>query len=202
MIAVMAMSALSMSAQDSKFAAGVNLDFIAGTGSYTTMGFGLKLQYKFTENFRTELGYTYYLNKKFDGEWLGDTPKDGLWSINLNFAYLFNVSDKIKIGPMAGIGLNSTHMNDAAKGVYGDDAREAADLLGVAFNGEFKNTMALGFQVGVASEYQVSDHFKLGLDLMYKHAQRDPKFADDLSWYKTGFKYNGFLASLTAAYCF
>ena len=41
MIAVMAMSALSMSAQDSKFAAGVNLDFIAGNGSYTTIGFGL-----------------------------------------------------------------------------------------------------------------------------------------------------------------
>ena len=195
MIAVMAMSALSMSAQDSKFAAGVNLDFIAGSGSYTTMGFGLKLQYNFTENFRTELGYSYYLNKKLDAEWLGDEPKDGLWTINLNFAYLFKVSDKIKVGPMAGIAMNSTHMNDAAKGWY----TAAGQVLGATK--EAKNTMALGFQLGVASEYQVSDHFKLGLDLMYKHAKRDAKITDD-GYFKTGMDYKGFLASLTAAYCF
>ena len=185
MIAVMAMSALSMSAQDSKFAAGVNLDFIAGSGSYTTMGFGLKLQYNFTENFRTELGYTYYLNK----------DENGIWAINLNFAYLFKVSDKIKVGPMAGIAMNSTHMNDAAKAWY----TAAGQALGATQ--EAKNTMALGFQLGVASEYQVSDHFKLGLDLMYKHAKRDAKITDD-GYFKTGMDYKGFLASLTAAYCF
>lgn len=199
MIAVMAMSALSMSAQDSKFAIGVNADLLAASG-YTTGGFGLKLQYNFTENFRAELGYTYYLNKTYATVLYEIEPgvpldvkdgKNGLWSINLNFAYLFKVSDKIKIGPMAGIAMNSTHMNDAYK-----------DALTVYAKTEAKNTMALGFQVGVASEYQVSDHFKLGLDLMYKHAQRDPKKAEDGSWYKEGFKFNGFNASLTAAYCF
>ena len=195
MIAVMAMSALSMSAQDSKFAAGVNLDLIAANGSYTTMGIGLKLQYNFTENFRTELGYTYYLNKKLDAEWLGDEPKDGLWSINLNFAYLFNVGEKFKVGPMAGIAMNSTHMNDAAKGLY------TALGLELGATNEAKNTMALGFQFGVASEYQVSDHFKLGLDLMYKHAKRDAKITDD-GYFKTGMDTKGFVASLTAAYCF
>ena len=196
----MAMSALSMSAQDSKFAAGVNLDFIAGTGSYTTMGFGLKLQYYFTESFRTELGYTYYLNKKLDAEWLGDEPKDGIWTINLNFAYLFKVTDKIKIGPMAGLAMVSQHMNDAAKGVYAADAA----LINAAFGTNLdnvKNTMALGFQIGAASEFQVSDHFKIGVDAYYKHAKKDYKFTDGNN-YKPGMDLNGFVLSATAAYCF
>lgn len=182
MIAVMAMSALSMSAQDSKFAAGINADLIAANGSYTTLGIGLKLQYNFTENFRTELGYTYYLNK----------DENGIWAINLNFAYLFKVSEKFKVGPMAGIGMNSTHMSS--------DLKDALQALEPTY--EVKNTMALGFQFGVASEYQVSDHFKLGLDLMYKHAKKDPKYDESAKWVKYGMDCKGFVASLTAAYCF
>ena len=96
---------------------------------------------------------------------------------------------------MAGIAMNSTHMNDAAKAWY----TAAGQALGATQ--EAKNTMALGFQLGVASEYQVSDHFKLGLDLMYKHAKRDAKITSD-GYFKTGMDYKGFLASLTAAYCF
>jgi outer membrane protein W len=181
MIAVMAMSALSMSAQDSKFAAGINADFITASG-YTTAGFGLKLQYNFTENFRTELGYTYYLNK----------DENGIWAINLNFAYLFKVSEKFKVGPMAGLGMNSTHMSS--------DLKDALAITAAPY--EVKNTMALGFQVGVATEYQVSDHFKLGLDAMYKHAKKDGKINENPQWVKYGMDVKGFLLSATAAYCF
>ena len=199
MIAVMAMSALSMSAQDSKFAAGVNFDFATFKG-YTAPGFGIKLQYNFTEALRAELGYTYYLNSKLDAAWLGDEPKDGIWTINLNFAYMFKVSDKVKIGPMAGIAMVSTHMNDAAKGVY---AAEAA-LINQAFGTNLdnvKNTMAFGFQIGAAADFQVSDHFKVGVDAYYKHAKKDYKFTDGNN-YKPGMDLNGFVLSATAAYCF
>lgn len=207
MIAVMAMSALSMSAQDSKFAVGINADFAAlGKGfynsatGYTTAGLGIKLQYNFTEALRAELGYTYYFNKKLDRAWLGDEPKDGIWTINLNFAYLFKVTDKIKIGPMAGLAMVSQHMNDAAKGVYAADAA----LINAAFGTNLdnvKNTMALGFQIGAASEFQVSDHFKIGVDAYYKHAKKDYKFTDGNN-FKTGMDFNGFVLSATAAYCF
>lgn len=169
MIAVMAMSALSMSAQDSKFAVGLNTDLGFYSGSYTAFGIGVKLQYNIIENFRSELGYTYYLNK----------DEYGVWALNANFAYMFPLGEKFKVGPMAGLSVVRTH--------WGSDLVDTYKAAGI----ELENTTAVGFNVGAASEYQVSDHFKLGLDAFYKHAKKD---GADIAC--------GFVLSLTAAYCF
>ena len=155
MIAVMAMSALTMSAQG-KMAVGANVNLGIFSNSHTCMGFGAKFQYFFIENLRGEAGFEYYTN--CDG-W-------GTWDINVNAAYLFPVAEKFKLGPMAGLTIVGSH-------------------------GFESNVTTVGLNVGAAGEYQISDSFKLGLDVYYKHARKN---GGDLSC--------GLVIAATAAYCF
>ena len=159
MIAVMAMSALTMSAQG-KMAVGANINLGIFSNSHTCMGFGAKFQYEFIQNLRGEAGFEYYTN--CDG-W-------GTWDINVNAAYLFPVAEKFKLGPMAGLTVVGTH--------------GWPDTIGK------ENVTTVGLNIGAAGEYQISDSFKLGLDVYYKHARKDI----DLSC--------GLVISATAAYCF
>ena len=142
MIAVMAMSALTMSAQG-KMAVGANVNLGIFSNSHTCMG-------------RGEAGFEYYTN--CDG-W-------GTWDINVNAAYLFPVAEKFKLGPMAGLTVVGSH-------------------------GLPSNVTTVGLNVGAAGEYQISDSFKLGLDVYYKHARKN---GGDLSC--------GLVIAATAAYCF
>jgi hypothetical protein len=54
-----------------------------------------------------------------------------------------------------------------------------------------ENKTTVGLNIGAAGEYQISDSFKLGLDVYYKHARKD---GIDLSC--------GLVIAATAAYCF
>ena len=161
MIAVMAMSALTMSAQG-KMAVGANINLGIFSNSHTCMGFGAKFQYEFIQNLRGEAGFEYYTN--CDG-W-------GTWDINVNAAYLFPVAEKFKLGPMAGLTVVGSH------GLPDTPLRK-------------ENVTTVGLNIGAAGEYQISDQFKLGLDIYYKHARKD---GGDLSC--------GLVISATAAYCF
>lgn len=161
MIAVMAMSALTMSAQG-KMAVGANINLGVFSNSNTRMGFGAKFQYFFIENLRGEAGFEYYTN--CDG-W-------GTWDINVNAAYLFPVAEKFKLGPMAGLTVVGSH------GLPDTPLRK-------------ENVTTVGLNIGAAGEYQISDQFKLGLDIYYKHARKDGL---DLSC--------GLVIAATAAYCF
>ncbi len=97
-IAVIAMSALSMSAQG-KMAAGANINLGVFSNGHTCVGFGAHFQYEFITNLRGQADFTYYT----------DCDDWGTWDINFNAAYLFPVANKFKFGPMAGITIVSSH---------------------------------------------------------------------------------------------
>lgn len=104
---------LCASAQKGDIAAGLNVGY--GT-EIKNIGIGIKGQYNITDAIRAEAGFDYFLEK------------DGLsmWDINLNVHYLFNVHEKIKVYPLAGITYTNWKFSwkDAAGDAW-DDAYDA-----------------------------------------------------------------------------
>ena len=96
------------------------------------MGIGAKFQYGLTDAIRVEPSFNYYLEK--DGL--------SLWDANVNFHYLFDVADKVKVYPLAGIGLSHW---DAASSV---------------------NELAVN--LGAGAEYQLNDQWAVGAELKYQ----------------------------------
>lgn len=83
-------------AQKGDKSVGVNLSY--GT-EISNLGIGVKGNYGLTDNIRVEAGFDYFLEK------------DGMkfWDINVNAHYLFPLSDKLKVYPLAGISFS--HFN-------------------------------------------------------------------------------------------
>ena len=112
MIAIMALSTLTMSAQEGKMAVGVNLGIAPSLATdYSPIIFGAKFQYEFVENIRGEVAANMFTKKN----------GYGLWDAELNFHYLFPVADGIKVYPAAGL---------VFLGTTGDGEKES----GIGFN--------------------------------------------------------------------
>lgn len=77
-------------AQKGQKAVGASLSY--GT-EIENLGIGIKGQYNFTDALRGELGADYFLKK--DGV--------SMFDVNLNAHYLFTLSDKVKVYPLAGL---------------------------------------------------------------------------------------------------
>ena len=109
MIAIMALSTLTISAQEGKMAAGVNLGIAPSLATeYSPMIIGAKFQYEFVENIRGEFAANMFTKK--DGY--------GLWDAELNFHYLFPVADGIKAYPAAGlVYMGTTGDGDSESGI-------------------------------------------------------------------------------------
>ncbi len=110
---------LCASAQKGDIAVGLNVGY--GT-EIKNVGIGIEGQYNITDAIRAEAGFDYFLEK------------DGLsmWDVNLNFHYLFNVAEKIKVYPLVGITYTNWKFNwegavDDAWDAYQDEYMAEVD---------------------------------------------------------------------------
>ena len=148
---------LSASAQAGDKAVGAQLVFGSETNS---IGFGVKGQYYFTDQIRGEGSFDYFLKNK----------GISMWDINANVHYLFDVANKIKVYPLAGLGYTNWSYKYEYPGhsvIEGSDGRLAINLGGGA---EYELTKDL--RVNAELKYQiVSNNYSqlvLGVGVAYK----------------------------------
>ena len=155
---------LSASAQAGDKAVGAQLVLGSETNS---IGVGVKGQYSFTDPIRGEASFDYFLKNK----------GISMWDINANVHYLFDVANKVKVYPLAGLGYtNWSYTNDVIvtdanghKNVVenkGSDGRLAINLGGGA---EYELTKDLS--VNAELKYQIISNYSqlaLGVGVAYK----------------------------------
>lgn len=148
---------LSASAQAGDKAVGAQLVFGSETNS---IGFGVKGQYYFTDQIRGEGSFDYFLKNK----------GISMWDINANVHYLFDVANKVKVYPLAGLGYTNWSYKYEYPGhsvIEGSDGRLAINLGGGA---EYEFTKDLS--VNAELKYQiVSNNYSqlvLGVGVAYK----------------------------------
>ena len=148
---------LSASAQAGDKALGAQLVFGSETNS---IGFGVKGQYYFTDHIRGEGSFDYFLKNK----------GISMWDINANVHYLFDVANKVKVYPLAGLGYTNWSYKYEYPGhsvIEGSDGRLAINLGGGA---EYELTKDLS--VNAELKYQiVSNNYSqlvLGVGVAYK----------------------------------
>ena len=147
---------LSASAQAGDKAVGAQLVFGSETNS---IGLGVKGQYYFTDKLRGEASVDYFFKNK----------GVSMWDINANVHYLFNVANKVKVYPLAGLGYTNWSYKYEFEGlpvVEGTDGRLAVNLGGGA---EYELTKNLS--VNAELKYQIISNYNqlvLGVGVAYK----------------------------------
>ena len=151
-----AVMSLSASAQAGDKALGAQLVFGSETNS---IGLGVKGQYYFTDQLRGEASVDYFFKNK----------GVSMWDINANVHYLFNVANKVKVYPLAGLGYTNWSYKYEYAGapvVEGSDGRLAVNLGGGA---EYELTKNLN--VNAEAKYQIISNYNqlvLGVGVAYK----------------------------------
>ncbi len=127
----------TVSAQDQtgKFSLAGNLNY--GT-KIESLGIGLRGQYGFMENIRGSLEYKYYI----------DRNSVSAWGISADAHYVFGVSDRISLYPIAGI-TYSRWTTD-----LGRIKVDGIELPEVTKNSENR----LGLNIGFAGQYSLTDN--------------------------------------------
>ena len=139
-----AVMSLSASAQAGDKALGAQLVFGSKTNS---IGLGVKGQYYFTDQIRGEASVDYFFKNK----------GVSMWDINANVHYLFDVADKFKVYPLAGLGYTNWSYKYEFPGlpvVEGSDGRLAVNLGGGA---EYELTKDLS--VNAELKYQIISNY-------------------------------------------
>jgi len=151
-----AVMSLSASAQAGDKALGAQLVFGSETNN---IGLGVKGQYYFTDQLRGEASVDYFFKNK----------GVSMWDINANVHYLFDVANKVKVYPLAGLGYTNWSYKYEFPGlpvVEGSDGRLAVNLGGGA---EYELTKDLS--VNAELKYQIISHYNqlvLGVGVAYK----------------------------------
>ena len=151
-----AVMSLSASAQAGDKALGAQLVFGSETNS---IGVGVKGQYYFTDQIRGEGSFDYFLKNK----------GISMWDINANVHYLFDVADKFKVYPLAGLGYTNWSYKleyDNVTLAKGTDGRLAVNLGGGA-----EDELTKDLSVNAELKYQIISHYNqlvLGVGVAYK----------------------------------
>ena len=117
-------------------AIGGHLAFGSG-GSYTNNGIGVKFQYNVTDPIRLEGSYTSFFKKDYIS----------MWDFSANVHWLFEVADKIRLYPLAGLGTMGIKVE-----VRGLSASESY----------------FGLRFGGGMDVDLSDHLILNFQLKYQ----------------------------------
>jgi opacity protein-like surface antigen len=109
-------------------------------------GLGGKFRYNAAEQFRLEASYTYLFPKK--EKLVGDEISFSVWDFAVNGHYLFSISDKIVIYPLAGLSV----LGGKVKATYrGHSEAEKADPK-------------LYFNLGVGADFKLNDRVVLNAE--------------------------------------
>ena len=139
-----AVMSLSASAQAGDKALGAQLVFGSETNN---IGLGVKGQYYFTDQLRGEASVDYFFKNK----------GVSMWDINANVHYLFDVANKVKVYPLAGLGYTNWSYKYEFPGlpvVEGSDGRLAVNRGGGA---EYELTKDLS--VNAELKYQIISNY-------------------------------------------
>ena len=139
-----AVMSLSASAQAGDKALGAQFVFGSETNN---IGLGVKGQYYFTDQLRGEASVDYFFKNK----------GVSMWDINANVHYLFDVANKVKVYPLAGLGYTNWSYKYEFPGlpvVEGSDGRLAVNLGGGA---EYELTKDLS--VNADLKYQIISNY-------------------------------------------
>lgn len=147
------MTAFTANAQEKgDMAAGANVVFGSGDG-LSNFGIGAKFQYNVTNPLRLEGSFTYFMPKEYG---LG-TTKLNMWDFSANAQWLFAVADKIKVYPLAGLGVLGTKAKvDLDMGELGDYGNHSASAT------EF------GLNIGGGADFRIADATLLNIEAKYK----------------------------------
>lgn len=145
-VVVLAMSVAASAQEKSDMAVGGNL--VLGSGnSFTNYGIGAKFQYNVMTPLRLEGSFTYFLKKDYIS----------MWDLSVNAHWLFPVADKVRVYPLAGLGILGTSVS-----VPEIDLGEWGSVGGSASTSEF------GFNMGGGIDYNLTDRLILNAELKYK----------------------------------
>ena len=112
-----------------------------------TAGLGPHVKYCLTDAFRASLSGNYYF--KHSGV--------SAFDVNLEANYLFNVGEKVRLYPLAGVVLGIWHA-DGVNVSYG----------GMDFGVDGQTDSKVGANVGGGFEYLLSDHLSLNAEVKYQ----------------------------------
>ena len=142
-----AVMSLSASAQAGDKALGAQLVFGSETNS---IGVGVKGQYYFTDQIRGEASFDYFLKNK----------GISMWDINANVHYLFDVANKVKVYPLAGLGYtNWSYTNDVI--VIEENGNKRTT--------EFKGSNGrLAVNLGGGAEYALTDNVSVNAEAKWQ----------------------------------
>lgn len=142
-----AVMSLSASAQAGDKALGAQLVFGSETNN---IGLGVKGQYYFTDQLRGEASVDYFFKNK----------GVSMWDINANVHYLFDVANKVKVYPLAGLGYtNWSYTNDVI--VIEENGNKRTT--------EFKGSNGrLAINLGGGAEYELTKDLSVNAELKYQ----------------------------------
>ena len=140
-------------AQKNVKAIGLNINY--GT-EISNLGFGAKFQYGISDAIRIEPSFNYYLEK--DGL--------GLWDINANIHYLFDVAEKIKVYPLAGLGY--ANCKSTWESGYFDSYGEYHEFESEDGEENSSSSGEIAVNLGIGGEYQLTNKFSIGAELKYQ----------------------------------
>ena len=142
-----AVMSLSASAQAGDKAVGAQLVFGSETNS---IGVGVKGQYYFTDQLRGEASVDYFFKNK----------GVSMWDINANVHYLFDVANKVKVYPLAGLGYtNWSYTNDVI--VIEENGNKRTT--------EFKGSNGrLAVNLGGGAEYALTDNVSVNAEAKWQ----------------------------------
>ena len=130
------MSVVSAKAEVGPMAVGAQV--LYGT-EIKNVGIGVKYQLYIVKGLRAEAGFNYFFKRKDVRE----------WELNLNAHYVFNVSERFNLYPIAGLTYVSPTYS-SGKSIFENKS-----------NGRF------GLNVGVGAEFAINSHFSLAAEIKY-----------------------------------
>lgn len=113
-----------------------------------TIGFNLRGQYNVWENVDVVGGFTFYLPHKEKQTILFATveSKTTMWSFDVDGHYNFDLIDKLKAYPLAGLNISG---------------------VSVEVNGTKASDTEVGFNIGAGAAYEITDNLAAYFELKY-----------------------------------
>lgn len=151
----LALMGISASAQQGEKAAGINLSY--GT-EHKALGIGIKGQYGITDAIRAEASFDYFLKK------------DGLsmWDVNLNVHYLFSLTDKLKVYPLAGLTFTNWKFDNAFEIEIDPEYAQYLDEDDISYGSASGSESKFGVNLGAGLQYDLTDKLSLNVEAKYQ----------------------------------